>query len=173
MIADIVIGMDDPDRSIDRPTAGDQADPEVVDAALRRRRLVARLIALRKSKGLTQAAVADLMRVGQPVVAEIESARTDVRLSTLDRYARAVSLGTVELALVGDTWAALPPGGAAETLAPYGPAVGEADFWAAPSLEDLASEQRTGRIVDPRVLVLEEVSEHDWDDFFSEMGIDG
>jgi len=37
--------------------------------------------------GLTQAAVARTMNVGQSVVAEIESAKADIRFSTLDRYA--------------------------------------------------------------------------------------
>ena len=144
-----------------------------VDAEVLRRRLVARLIALRKSNGLTQTAVADLMGVGQSVIAEIESARTDVRLSTLDRYARAVSLGHLQVELAGDAVASRPAGGVAEALAPYGPAVDEIDFWSAPSLDDLIAEQGTKPIMDPRVLVLESVSERDWDDFFSALGIAG
>jgi hypothetical protein len=42
------------------------------------------------------------MRVGQSVVAEIESARGDLRYSTLDRYAAAVSHRRVRLELVSD-----------------------------------------------------------------------
>lgn len=144
-----------------------------VDAEVRRRRLVARLIALRKSNGMTQTAVADLMGVGQSVIAEIESARTDVRLSTLDRYAHAVSLGHLQVELAGDAVASRPAGGVAEALAPYGPAVDEIDFWSAPSLDDLIAEQGTKPIMDPRVLVLEAVSEGDWDAFFSALGSAG
>ncbi len=46
------------------------------------------------------AAVARAMRVGQSVVAEIESAKGDIRYSTLDRYAAAVSRDRVGLELV-------------------------------------------------------------------------
>lgn len=40
---------------------------------------------------LTQADVARAMNLSQSVVAEIESARADVRYSTLDRYVEAVT----------------------------------------------------------------------------------
>jgi len=49
--------------------------------------------------GLTQAAVARTMNVGQSVVAEIESAKADIRFSTLDRYAAAVSGRALRLEL--------------------------------------------------------------------------
>ena len=55
---------------------------------------------MRKANGLTQAAVAEIMHVRQSVVAEIESATADIRFSTLDRYAEAVSSGQVSLRLV-------------------------------------------------------------------------
>ena len=168
---DIVTYMDDLDRSRTRRAGANAVHPELVDSEVRRRALIGQLIELRRSNGLTQAAVADLMSVGQSVIAEIESARTDVRLSTLDRYARAVSLGRLELELVGDALAARAAGGVAETLAPYGTAVDEGDFWATPTLDDLVAEQRTGSIEHPRALLLQAVSERDWDDFFAAMGM--
>ena len=57
----------------------------------REQRLIGELVAKRKANALTQAAVAKAMNVSQSVVAEIESANADVRYSTLDRYAEAVS----------------------------------------------------------------------------------
>ena len=90
---------------------------DLADTELRRRRLIGRLVGLRKSNGLTQAAVAESMNVGQSVVAEIESGRTDVRMSTLERYTHAVSLGRLQLELVRDAWVGDPVGGVAETSA--------------------------------------------------------
>lgn len=171
VIGDIVTRMDDLDRSIPRRGVRDPEHVDLADTEVHRRRLIARLVRLRKANGLTQAGVAESMGVGQSVIAEIESGRTDVRLSTLERYARAVSLGQVQLELVRETWAGSPVGGAAETLAPYGPAVDVVDFWSPPSLDDLIGEQGTSPIRDPAGLVLEGISEHDWDDFFASMGI--
>jgi DNA-binding transcriptional regulator YiaG len=48
-------------------------------------------VAERKANHLTQAKVAAEMNVSQSVVAEIESSKADVRYSTLDRYAEAVT----------------------------------------------------------------------------------
>jgi len=171
VIDDIVAGMDDLDRATSRRGVEDPEYVDLVDTEVSRRRLIARLVGLRKSNGLTQAAVAELMSVGQSVIAEIESGRTDVRVSTLDRYAHAVSLGQLQLELVRDAWVAGPVGGVAETLAPYGPAVDAADFWSPPSLDDLVGEQGTRPITDPAGLVLVGVSERDWDDFFAAIGI--
>lgn len=168
---DIVTRMDDLDRSIPRRGVEDPEHVDLVDTEVRRRRLIARLVGLRKSNGLTQAAVADLMSVGQSVIAEIESGRTDVRLSTLERYASAVSLRQLQLELVRDAWVGGPVGGVAETLTPYGPTVVAADFWTPPSLDDLVAEQGTRPIVDLTSLVLEGISEGEWDDFFATMAI--
>ena len=52
--------------------------------------LVETLVALRKSLGLTQSEVAERMGVKQPTVSGFESAGSDPRLSTVQRYARAV-----------------------------------------------------------------------------------
>ncbi len=168
---DIVARMDDLDRSISRRSVEDPEYVDLVDTEVRRRRLIARLVGLRKSNGLTQSAVAESMSVGQSVIAEIESGRTDVRVSTLERYAHAVSLGQLQLKLGRDAWVGDPVGGVAEMLAPYGPAVDTADFWSPPSLDDLVGEQGTSPITDPARLVLEGVSERDWDDFFAAIGI--
>jgi transcriptional regulator with XRE-family HTH domain len=63
----------------------------MLQAEIRRQRLIASLIAERKANHLTQAQVAAEMNVSQSVVAEIESSKADVRYSTLDRYAEAVT----------------------------------------------------------------------------------
>lgn len=172
-MVDIVTRMDDLDRSISRRGVEDPEYVDLVDTEVSRRRLIARLVGLRKSNGLTQVAVAESMSVGQSVIAEIESGRTDVRMSTLERYAHAVSLGKLQLQLqlARDAWVGDPVAGVAETLAPYGPAVDPADFWSPSSLDDLVGEQGTSPITDPARLVLEGISERDWDDFFATIGI--
>jgi ribosome-binding protein aMBF1 (putative translation factor) len=83
--------VDDLDRSIARRTAKNPRYPEMLQAEIRRQRLIAALIAERKANHLTQAQVAAEMNVSQSVVAEIESSKADVRYSTLDRYAEAVA----------------------------------------------------------------------------------
>ena len=83
--------MDDLERSIQKRSAGNPTYPQMVAAEIRRQRLIGELVAERKANALTQAAVARAMNVSQSVVAEIESAKADVRYSTLDRYAEAVS----------------------------------------------------------------------------------
>jgi ribosome-binding protein aMBF1 (putative translation factor) len=83
--------MDDLDRSIARRTAKNARYPELLQAEVRRQRLIAGLVAERKANHLTQAEVAAEMNVSQSVVAEIESSKADVRYSTLDRYAEAVT----------------------------------------------------------------------------------
>lgn len=163
--------MDDLDRLISRRAVAHPEYGDVAHTEVRRRRLIARLIGLRKSNGLTQVAVAEVMSVGQSVIAEIESGRTDVRVSTLERYAHAVSLGQLQLEIGRDAGVGGPVGGVAEALAPYGPAVDTADFWSPPSLEDLVGEQGTGPITDTARLVLEGITESEWDDYFATIGI--
>jgi len=94
--------MDDLDLSIKRRTDADPGYAELLDSEVRRQRLIGQLIAERKANRLTQESVAKVMRVGQSVVAEIESAKADIRLSTLDRYTSAVSKGRKRLELVPD-----------------------------------------------------------------------
>lgn len=170
-MGDIVARMDDLDRSISRRVVAHPEHGDLADVEGRRRRLIARLVGLRKSHGLTQVAVAELMKVGQSVIAEIESGRTDVRVSTLERYAHAVSLGQLQLKLGRDAGVGGPVDGAAETLASYGTAVDTADFWSPPSLDELVGEQGTSPITDTARLVLAGISERDWDDFFATIGI--
>jgi len=92
--------MDDLERSIRKRSAGNPKYPEMLAAEIRRQRLIGELVAERKANALTQAAVAKAMNVSQSVVAEIESARTDVRYSTLDRYVEGVSKHRKRLAIV-------------------------------------------------------------------------
>lgn len=92
--------MDDLDLAIQRRTAANPRYPEMLSAEIRRQRMIGTLVAERKANGLTQVAVAKAMNVRQSVVAEIESARTDVRYSTLDRYTAAVSKGQRRLDIV-------------------------------------------------------------------------
>jgi len=83
--------VDDLERSVQKRTVANPKYPEMLAAEIRRQRLISELVAERKANDLTQAAVAAAMNVSQSVVAEIESARADVRYSTLDRYTQAVS----------------------------------------------------------------------------------
>ncbi len=92
--------MDDLDLSIQRRVDANPNYSNLLDAEIRRQRMIQTLVQERKTNGLTQAAVAKAMRVGQSVVAEIESAKGDLRFSTLDRYAAAVSRDRVRLELV-------------------------------------------------------------------------
>lgn len=94
--------MDDLDLSIQRRIDDDPGYREMLEAEVRRQRLIGRLVEQRKSNRLTQADVAQAMRVSQPAVSEIESAKADVRVSTLERYASAVSGHGVHLEFVPD-----------------------------------------------------------------------
>ena len=91
--------MDDLDHSIERRVAAAPGYADLLDAEVRRQRLIAELVGIRKTNGLTQAPVARTMKVGQSVVAETESAKADIRFSTLDRYAAAVSRHGLRLEL--------------------------------------------------------------------------
>lgn len=59
------------------------------------------LHALRESRGITQAELAERMAVARPRVSKIESATEDLRLSTLDRYVAALG-GHLEINAVFD-----------------------------------------------------------------------
>jgi transcriptional regulator with XRE-family HTH domain len=54
--------------------------------------VVHQLTAHRRAAGLSQADVAERMRTSQSAVARLEANRGDLRLSTLERYARALGL---------------------------------------------------------------------------------
>jgi ribosome-binding protein aMBF1 (putative translation factor) len=55
-----------------------------------RREMLAGLAAQRQAAGLTQTQVAALMGTSQSAVARLEAGDTDVRASTLERYAAAI-----------------------------------------------------------------------------------
>lgn len=65
--------------------------PGFREIALRRRELIAGLVSARRDAGLSQADVAERMGTTQSAVARLESGELDVRLSTLQRFASAVS----------------------------------------------------------------------------------
>lgn len=80
--------------SFDKLLARKLEDAEVRSAyedAVQRRRLIRLLVEARKEQGLTQVEVARRMGVGQSTVAGFESAESDPRVGTLQRYARAVN----------------------------------------------------------------------------------
>lgn len=65
--------------------------PGFREMAARRHQLVSDLEARRISLGLTQTDVAARMGTSQSAVARLESGEADIRLSTLERYAAALS----------------------------------------------------------------------------------
>ena len=64
--------------------------PGFGDMARRRRELVEDLAARRRAIGLSQTEVAALMGTSQSAVARLEAGHSDVRISTLERYAAAL-----------------------------------------------------------------------------------
>ena len=64
--------------------------PGFGDMARRRRELVEDLVARRRTSGLSQTEVAALMHTSQSAVARLEAGHSDVRISTLERYAAAL-----------------------------------------------------------------------------------
>jgi ribosome-binding protein aMBF1 (putative translation factor) len=64
--------------------------PKLLEAAVRRRELVASLAATREDLGLSQEVVATRMGTSQPAIARLEAGEVDARLSTLERFAAAL-----------------------------------------------------------------------------------
>lgn len=64
--------------------------PGFAELAGDQRQLVERLVELRVAQGLSQTEVAARMGTSQSAVARLERGDTDVRLSTLQRYAAAL-----------------------------------------------------------------------------------
>lgn len=91
---------DDLGRMIEELSVDDPGLPTRLAAEVRRQRLIAAGVACRKANRMSQAAAAQGMGVSQSVVAEIESGRTDVRYSTLDRYIEVVTKGRKRIDLV-------------------------------------------------------------------------
>ncbi len=65
--------------------------PGFAEIAARRRQVIGELVAARRAQGLSQTVVAARMGTSQSVVARLEAGAVDARLSTLHRYADAVS----------------------------------------------------------------------------------
>jgi len=78
-----------------------------------RRRLVADLTTQRRSAGLSQTEVAARMGTSQSAVARLEAGDTDVRVSTLERYAAAIGSQL--------SWQARMPGPGDDTRIQAGP----------------------------------------------------
>lgn len=75
------------DEIVDERTAENPEFPQLVDAAVRRRELLSALAQKRKEEERSQTAVAAAMRSSQSSIARLESAATDARISTIDRFA--------------------------------------------------------------------------------------
>jgi Helix-turn-helix len=87
------------DEVVDERSARNPEFPAMVEAAERRRQLLAALAERRRQAAHSQTAVAAAMRSSQSSVARLETSATDARLSTLDRYAHALGY-RVEYSLV-------------------------------------------------------------------------
>ncbi len=66
--------------------------PGFREMAQRRKDLSAELVSRRQAIGLSQTEVAARMGTSQSAVARLEAGESDVRLSTLERYASAVGM---------------------------------------------------------------------------------
>lgn len=75
---------------------------ELVEAAFRRRELVRQLAEIRVSLSISQTRLAALMGTSQSAVARLESGDSDVRASTLGRYAAALGR-RIEFQVVEDS----------------------------------------------------------------------
>lgn len=60
--------------------------------------LVAELVRLRKAQGLSQTDVAKKMDIGQPAVSEFERSAGNLKIETLQKYAKALGV-TIEITL--------------------------------------------------------------------------
>jgi DNA-binding XRE family transcriptional regulator len=78
------------DEMIAAFTARDPNFPQLLAEEVQRRELVRDLAALRAEHGLSQRAVAKCMDTSQSAVARLEAGASDVKLSTLQRYAAAL-----------------------------------------------------------------------------------
>jgi ribosome-binding protein aMBF1 (putative translation factor) len=78
------------DELIEERTRTNPDFPELVEAALRTRRLLRSLAARRRELGLSQTQVAARMRTSQSALARLEAGGADPRVSTVERYAHAL-----------------------------------------------------------------------------------
>ncbi|OWA25181.1 helix-turn-helix domain-containing protein [Streptomyces sp. CS057] len=81
--------LDDLDLFIEEELSHPEFEAALEDAR-GRSSLLRRMIARRKARKISQATVAERMETTQSAVSELESGGTDPRLSTLQRYARAI-----------------------------------------------------------------------------------
>ena len=93
------------DEVIEERTERNPDFPALVDAAQRRRELLAALAERRRQAEQSQTAVAAAMQSSQSSIARLETSATDARLSTLDRYAHVLGC-RVEYRLIPDDQAA-------------------------------------------------------------------
>ncbi len=82
--------VDELDASISAEAAHSPTLAAAIDDANALQELLDELVSLRKRAELTQTEVARLMGVRQPTVSQFETESSDPRISTLQRYARAV-----------------------------------------------------------------------------------
>lgn len=75
------------DEMVAEETARDPGFPALLDEAIRRREFARRLAAERQAAGRTQVEIAEVLGTSQSQVARIEGGGTDVKLSTLLRFA--------------------------------------------------------------------------------------
>lgn len=85
-----VMARDFLDEIIQERTKRNSEFPEMVEAALRARRLLRSLAERRRDLGLSQTAVAARMRTSQSALARLEGGEADPRISTVERYALAM-----------------------------------------------------------------------------------
>ncbi|MGH2870446.1 MAG: helix-turn-helix domain-containing protein [Solirubrobacteraceae bacterium] len=78
------------DELIEERTRTNPDFPELVETALRTRRLLRSLAERRRELGLSQTQIAARMGTSQSAIARLEAGGADPRLSTVERYARAL-----------------------------------------------------------------------------------
>ena len=78
------------DEIVDERTERNPEFPDLVEAALRRRRLLRELAARREKLGLSQTLIAARMGTSQSAVARLEAGEIDAKLSTVERFAAAL-----------------------------------------------------------------------------------
>lgn len=78
------------DELVEERTKENAGFPEMVEAALKARRLLRSLADRRRELGLSQTAVAARMRTSQSALARLEGGESDPRISTVERYALAM-----------------------------------------------------------------------------------
>ena len=79
-----------------------KASRRIAIETLARDCIIENLIAQRTIKGITQTEVARRMGIKQPVISELENEHVDPRLSTLQRYAKALG-GHIEMTFINNS----------------------------------------------------------------------